>query len=66
MKPSAADRILDLLKGGPLLGEELVEKLPEFSHNTIRRARRDLVRADKIETVGSGRNVPYKLKEAAA
>lgn len=66
MKTSAADRILEVLKNGPLLDEQVAQRLPEFSRNTIRRARRELVTNGKIEPVGTGRTVPYKLTEAAA
>lgn len=66
MKTSAADSILETLKNGPLYDDEVAQKLPEFSRNTIRRARRELVTAGKVEPVGTGRIVRYKLAEAAA
>jgi DNA-binding GntR family transcriptional regulator len=66
VKTSAAQRILEILKSGPLYDNEVAQKLPAFSRNTIRRARRELVSTGKIVPVRPGRIVPYKLAEATA
>lgn len=67
MKTSATDSIIALLKEkGALFDEEIAQHLSSFNRNTIRRARRDLVRQDLIEPVGTGRIVKHQIKQAEA
>jgi len=57
---SAANQIYALLQNEALFDSELAERLPSFSPNTIRRARRDLVSQGKIAPVGSEKSPRYK------
>lgn len=66
MKLTTADRIFTLLKEkGPLYDEEISAYLPDVSRNTLRRARRDLVVARRIEPVGYGRIVKHRVVPTA-
>lgn len=63
MKTSAADQIYALLKNEALFDDEVAERLPSFSRNTIRRARGSLSASGKIIAVGHGRSPRYKVPD---